>query len=130
MSLSLTDVANYLESQFVVPNNLTVAIQVNRLQDTPDAAISFTTAGGGLPIMDGAFETCHVRFRVRDTNDALAETLALSLHEFWSGHEGSFAMGSTYVMSVMPSSGPPQYFDRDVDNRTTYMGTYQFYVAV
>ena len=68
--------------------------------------------------------------RVRSATDSQAETLALSVHSFMSSHEQSFQMGSTYVLGVTPSSGPPQYFDRDVTNRTTYAVTYEFMVAV
>lgn len=125
MSLSLGDLYTYLTATGHFTN-----VQLNRLQDTPDQAIAIAVAGGTAPVLDGAFESTHVHVRVRDTTDATAETLALAFHAFMSGHEGSFLMGSTYVLSVEPSSGPPQYFDRDVNNRTTYMVSYEFTVAV
>jgi len=125
MSLSLSDLATYLTTTGGFTN-----VQLNRMQDEPDQAIAVSAAGGAAPILDGAFESTHVHVRVRDTTDAEAETLALQVHAFLSSHEGSFQMGSTYVLSIEPASGPPQYFDRDVDNRTTYMGMYMFYVAV
>ncbi len=125
MSLSLADLQTYMSTTGGFAN-----VQLNRLQDEPDAAIALAVAGGTAPILDGAFESTHVHVRVRDTTDALAEALALQVHAFLSGHEGSLTMGTTYVLTVEPSSGPPQYFDRDVLNRTIYMATYQFTVAV
>lgn len=125
MSLSLADLETYLTTTGGFAN-----VQLNRLQDEPDSAIAVSSAGGTTPILDGAFESTHVHCRVRGTTDASAETLALQLHAFMSSHEGSFQMGSTYVLSVVPASGPPQYFDRDVTNRTTYMVSYEFTVAV
>ena len=125
MSLSLADLETWLTATGTFAN-----VQLNRLQDEPDAAIAVSVAGGTAPILDGAFESTHVHIRVRDTTDALAEALALSVHAFLSSHETSFQMGTTYVLSVEPASGPPQYFDRDVTNRTTYMGSYLFVVAV
>ena len=125
MSLSLADLETWLTTTGAFAN-----VQLNRLQDEPDAAIAVSVAGGTAPILDGAFESTHVHIRVRDTTDALAESLALAVHAFLSSHETSFQMGTTYVLSVEPASGPPQYFDRDVTNRTTYMGSYLFIVAV
>lgn len=125
MSLALSDLATYLGTTGGFAN-----VQLNRLQDAPVNAIAVASAGGTAPILDGAFESTHVHIRVRDDTDALAETTALAVHAFLSSHEGSFQMGTTYVLTCEPSSGPPQYFDRDVDNRTTYMGTYMFTVAV
>lgn len=123
MSLALSDLQAYLASSF---SN----VQLNRLQDTPDEAIAVSTAGGTSPILDGAFESTSVHLRVRALTDAAAETLALAVHAFLSAHEGSFQMGNTYVLSMSPNSGPPQYFERDVSNRTTYMGSYEIIVAV
>ena len=125
MSLSLTDLQNYLTATGGFPN-----VQINRLQDEPDSAIAVSVAGGTAPLLDGAFETATVHVRVRDTTDQLAEALALQLHQFISSHEGSVQMGSTYVLSFESTTGAPQYFDRDVTNRTTYMGTYSLIVAV
>lgn len=125
MSLSLSDLQTWLTNTGGFAN-----VQLNRMQDEPADAVVVSVAGGSAPILDGAFESTHVHVRVRDTTDALAETLALSVHSFLSSHETSFQMGSTYVLTVEPASGPPQYFDRDVDNRTTYMGSYLFTVAV
>lgn len=125
MSLALADLQSYLTNTGGFAN-----VQINRLQDTPDSAIAVQIAGGTTPILDGAFEQTHVHVRIRDTTDETAETLASQFHQFMSGHEGSFTMGTTYVLTVEPASGPPQYFDRDVDNRTTYMGSYLFTVAV
>lgn len=125
MSLSLTDLQTFLTETGGFEN-----VQINRLQDTPDEAIAVSVAGGTAPIFDGAFEATHVHVRIRSTTDAQAETLGLAIHAFLSGSEGSFQMGSTYVLALVPSSGPPQYFDRDVDNRTTYMGSYELTVAV
>lgn len=125
MSLSLNDLATYLTTTGGFTN-----VQLNWLADEPDQAIAVSGAGGSAPTIDGAFESTHIHVRVRDTTDAEAEALALSVHSFLSSHEGSFQMGTTYVLTVEPSSGPPQYFDRDVDRRTTYMGTYLMTVAV
>ena len=125
MSLSLGDLQTYLTATGGFAN-----VQLNRLQDEPDLAIAVSSAGGTSPVLDGAFEATTIHVRVRDTTDATAETLALSVHAFMSSHEGSFQMGTTYVLTIEPTSGPPQYFDRDVTNRTTYMGTYRFTVAV
>ncbi len=125
MSLSLADLQTYLTTTGGFAN-----VQLNRLQDEPDDAIAVSTAGGSAPIINGAFESTHVHVRVRSATDSQAETLALSVHSFMSSHEQSFQMGSTYVLGVTPSSGPPQYFDRDVTNRTTYAVTYEFMVAV
>jgi len=125
MSLALSDLQTYLTTDGPFPN-----VQLNRLQDEPDQAIAVSVAGGSSPILDGAFESTTVHLRVRDTTDAGAETLALAVHAFLSAHEGSFQMGSTYVLSMSPASGPPQYFDRDVNNRTTYMSSYELTVAV
>lgn len=124
MSLALADLQAYLSS-----NGFT-NVQLNRMQDEPAQAIAVSSAGGAEPVLDGAFESTHIHIRVRDVSDSLAETAALDLHAFMSSHEQSFQMGSTYVLTIVPSSGPPQYFDRDVDNRTTYMVSYQFTVAV
>jgi hypothetical protein len=125
MSLSLADLQTYLATTGGFSN-----VQLNRLQDAPDEAIAVQVAGGSTPIMDGAFESTHVHVRIRSTTDIEAETLALAFHAFMSSHEVSFQMGSTYVLSLTPDSGPPQYFDRDVTNRTTYMGSYEIAVAV
>lgn len=125
MSLSLSDLATYLTTTGEFED-----VQLNRLQDKPDEAIAVTAVGGTAPILDGAFESTTLHVRIRSTTDAAAETLALALHAFLSAHEGSFTMGDTYVLSMSPASGPPQYFDRDVDNRTTYMGSYDITVAV
>ncbi len=125
MSLSLND----LETFLTVTGGFT-NVQLNRMQDTPDQAIAVSVAGGTSPILDGAFETTQVHVRVRDTTDQTAETLALAVHAFMGSHEGSFQMGTTYVLTIEPSSGPPQYFDRDVNNRTVYLATYHFTVAV
>ncbi len=124
MSLALSDLQTYLSS-----NGFT-NVQLNRMQDEPAQAIAVSSAGGSEPVFDGAFESTHIHIRVRDVSDALAETTALNLHAFMSSHEQSFQIGTTYVLTIVPSSGPPQYFDRDVDNRTTYMISYQFTVAV
>ena len=125
MSLALADLQTYLSVTGGFAN-----VQLNRLQDEPDQAIAVSVAGGSTPILDGAFEGTHVHIRVRDTTDAAAETLALQVHAFMSGSEGSFQMGSTYVLTIEPATGPPEYFDRDVVNRTTYMVTYLVTVAV
>lgn len=130
MSLSLADLQTYLQTDFITAEGLTAPIQLNRLQDGPNQAIAISVAGGAAPILDGAFESTHVHCRVRDVTDTAAESLALKLHAFMSSHESSFTMGTTYVLGVEPSSGPPQYFDRDVDNRTTYMVSYLLTVAV
>ncbi len=125
MSLSLSDLSTYLTT-----TGGFTAVQLNRLQDEPDQAIAVSVAGGTSPILDGTFESTHIHFRVRAATDIAAEAQALEVHAFLSSHEGSFQMGSTYVLSVEPASGPPQYFDRDVTNRTTYMASYLFTVAV
>ena len=125
MSLALSDLQTYLSTTGGFSN-----VQLNRLQDEPDEAIAVSVAGGTPPVMDGAFESTTVHIRFRSLTDTAAETLALSVHSFLSAHEGSFQMGGTYVLSMSPSSGPPQYFDRDVTNRTTYMGSYEITVAV
>ena len=125
MSLSLADLQAYLTTTGGFAN-----VQINRLQDEPDSAVAISVAGGTAPILDGAFETVTVHVRIRDTTDQLAEALALQFHQFISAHEGSVQMGSTYVLSFEPTTGAPQYFDRDVTNRTTYMGTYSLIVAV
>jgi hypothetical protein len=125
MSLALADLQTWLADVGEFTN-----VQLNRLQSEPDQAIAVAVAGGSSPILDGAFESTTIHVRVRETTDAEAETSALAVHAFLSAHEGSFEMGDTYVLTIVPSSGPPQYFDRDVENRTTYMGSYQFTVAV
>ncbi len=125
MSLSLGDLQNYLTTVGGFAN-----VQLNRLQESPDDAIAVSCAGGAAPVLNGAFESTHVHVRIRDTTDLSAETLALDFHTFMSSHESSFQMGSTYVLTVEPASGPPQYFDSDVTRRVTYMGSYLFTVAV
>jgi len=125
MSLALADLATYLTTTGAFSN-----VQLNRLQDTPDESIAVSVAGGTSPIMDGAFESTHVHVRIRNVDDSSAETLAKAFHAFMSAHENSFQMGTTYVLSIEPASGPPQYFDRDVTNRTTYMASYLLTVAV
>ena len=125
MSLALNDLYTYLTTTGGFTN-----VQLNRLQEAPDAAIAVSVAGGTSPILNGSFESTSVHVRCRGANDQSAESLALQMHAFMSNHEGSFTMGSTYVLSVEPASGAPQYFDRDVMNRTTYVGSYLFTVAV
>lgn len=125
MSLALSDLQEYLTTNGPFAN-----VQLNRLQDAPDQAIAVSVAGGTSPILDGAFESTTIHIRMRSSTDVAAETLALAVHAFLSAHEGSFLMGSTYVLTMSPASGPPVYFDRDVDNRTTYMGSYEVTVAV
>ena len=125
MSLALADLQEYLTTGGPFAN-----VQLNRLQDEPDQAIAVSVAGGSSPILDGAFEATTVHIRIRGTTDEAAETLALEVHAFLSAHQGSYQMGSTYVLTMSPASGPPQYFDRDVNNRTTYMGSYEITVAV
>lgn len=125
MSLALSDLQEYLTVTGEFPN-----VQLNRLQDEPAEAIAVSSVGGTAPILDGAFESTTLHLRVRAETDAAAETTALAIHAFLSANQGSFQMGTTYVLSMSPVSGPPVYFDRDVDNRTTYMGSYEITVAV
>lgn len=125
MSLALADLQSWLTTTGGFAN-----VEINRMQEEPDAQIVVATVGGATPLLDGAFESAHVHVRVRAATDATAESDALAVHAFLSAHTGSFQMGSTYVMTIEPASGPPQYFDRDVQNRTTYLGTYLFTVAV
>lgn len=127
MSLALADVQAWLEAAF--PGT---PVQLNRLQDQPDEVICINNVGGGSPCIDGAFEEAFliVRVRAAPNDDTTAETLALAVHAYISANQGSKQMGTTYVMSILPSSGPPTYSGQDVDLRSIYQGSYQVKVAV
>ena len=131
MSIHLADVAAWLQAEFPA-----VPVQINRLQDAPDEVIC-NNVQGGPQILEGAFEESYVIVRVRGvrndgshpTSDADAEALSLAVHAFISAEQGSMELGTTYVMSIFPSSGPPSYSGQDVDLRPLYQGSYQFKVA-
>lgn len=125
MSLSLNDVQSFLETA-----DLGCPVQLNWLPDKPDTIVVANTVGGTEPILDGAFEAQHVLIRIRSSSDADCETIAKAVHAFLSSAEGSFQMGSTYVMTLLPQGGVPTFAGRDDAERSLYQGTYQFTVAV
>lgn len=120
MSLALADLESWLAGE--VP---AAPIEVNWQPDAPDECVTIATLpGAGGIVFDGAFEVTHVQVRTRSTTDADAEALALQVHAALSSAESSTQMGGTYVLTVEPGA-VPAFFTRDVQQRTTYMATYQ-----
>lgn len=100
----------------------------NWLPDEPDAVVVVSAAGGTPPLFDGAFEPVLVHVRCRDSSDAAAETLSLQVHELVAGSAGSFTMSSTRVLWAEATKGKPVLLDRDVKERSIYVGEYEFCV--
>ncbi len=126
MSLALDDFKTWLSAGIAAA----APVDVNWLPDAPDEVVAVAKLpSSGSTLFDGAFEVAHVQVRSRAATDAAAETLALEVHAFISGQEGSAAMGSSYVLSIAPV-GPPAFFVRDASARTVYVATYQVTAAV
>jgi len=118
--LALSDLAAFLTS--VVPSGFTVA--VNRLPDSPDEVVAVNVMPGGRGLLvDGAFQEVMVQVRCRAATDAAAEQASLAV-DLALVDSAPVVMGATYVTSVVPSAGPPAYFERDVENRTVYYCKY------
>ena len=125
MSLQLADIQTWLQEAF--PGT---PVQLNRLQDQPDQAIAINIQGGPQ-ILEGYFEESYLIVRCRAAADAddVAEALALAVHQFITTHDASQQIGSTYVLSIFSSSGPPTYSGWVVVRRSIYQGSYQLKVA-
>jgi hypothetical protein len=125
MSLKLADIQEWLQAAFPA-----TPVQLNRLQDTPDEAIAINIQGGPQ-ILEGYFEESYliVRCRAAADHDDVAEALALAVHAFMCANEFSQTIGTTYMVSLFPSAGPPTYSGWDVDRRSIYQGSYQLKVA-
>lgn len=117
MALALDDLVTWLGG-LGLPGG--PAVDANWMPDTPAVIVVVASAGGTVPILDGAFEKGNVHVRCRADSDQAAEAIALAIHKAIASTDGSFTMGTTYVMSLEPM-GPPSFFARDQDNRTTYL---------
>ncbi len=129
MTLELGDLQAWLSAELVTAG-YTAPVQINRLPDDPDEVVVVQQGTGTALLVDGAFEGTAVHVRSRGTSDEEAEALAKAVHAVLVSAAQSFAMGTTYVLYVEPSHGPPAYLDRDVSNRSVYAGEYEFVVAV
>ena len=121
---AMQDIATYLTA-----NGFT-NVFMNRMPDSPNAAIAFTNLGGTSTVKLDAFETSHVAFRIRDTTDAKAEATARSLHSLFAASPSSVMMGATWVVAVDAPNGSPSYANTDVKRRAMYLGTYILTTAI
>lgn len=117
--LAMADLAAYVQT-FVVGT----PVFINRIPDAPDQMVMVAIVHGGRGfLVDGAFQEVVVHTRCRADSDEEAETLALAIDAGLMNIVPA-QMGATYVRNAYPAGGPPCYFERDVENRTTYFCDY------
>lgn len=125
MSL-LDDLGAWATADASLPTGTTV--QLNRMQDAPDAVIVFNLAPSGTDLQfEGAFIGTKVHVRSRGATDAAAEEILLAFHSLVAAQPGTFQAGSTRVLWA-DCTALPAYIDRDEDQRSIYGAAYEFMV--